>query len=377
MTVPGILRALEEANLYRDAIGWASTDVDLSLVDGLDAPVVAGLLEKRASAGHPASVLIVTPTGRRAESVAAALGTYLAEAQILTFPAWETLPHERLSPSPDTVGRRLDTLRRITTWNGEKPLVVVASVRAALQPIAANLGDAAPLELRVGGRGLELDRAVEQLVERAYSRVDMVSRRGEFAVRGGILDVFPPTAEHPSRVEFFGDEIDQIRAFSVSDQRSLPGDVASVELPASRELLLTAAVREKAASLSGRYPAIAGMLEKMGEGIPVEGMESLLPAVAGPLVTLAEYLPEGSAAAIVDPERASARAQNLGETNREFLDAAWSAATSGASAPIDLGAGDFVGIAQLRDVVRERGGVWWRISAFATDDADAENLDSS
>src|SRR5690606_31553412 len=115
---------------------------------------------------------------------------------------------------------------------------------------------------------------------------------------------------------------------------SLPGDVDAVELPASRELLLTPDVRERAAGLIADFPAIAGMLEKMAQGIPVEGMESLLPAVAGPLVTLAEYLPEGSAAAIVDPERASARAQNLGETNREFLEAAWSAATSGASAPI-------------------------------------------
>lgn len=377
MTVPGILRALEEANLYRDALTWAKTDAEISVVDGLDAPVIAGLLERRGRAGSSASALVVTPTGRRAESVAAALGSYLADAEILTFPAWETLPHERLSPSPDTVGRRLDALRRISTWNRERPLVVVASVRAALQPLAANLGEAAPLELRVGGRGIELEEAVEQLVERAYSRVDMVSRRGEFAVRGGILDVFPPTADHPLRVEFFGDEVDQIRAFSVADQRSLPGDVTAVELPASRELLLTVDVRERAAALVGKFPAISAMLEKMAEGIPVEGMESLLPAVAGPLVTLAEYLPEGSATAIVDPERASARAQNLGETNREFLDAAWSAATSGASAPIDLGAGDFISIGRLREIVHGRAGVWWRLSTFATDDTDAENLDSS
>ncbi|MBN8205533.1 transcription-repair coupling factor [Microbacterium esteraromaticum] len=377
MTVPGILRALEEANLYRDALTWAQTDADISAVDGLDVPIVAGLLHKRAASGKPASALIVTPTGRRAESVATALEAYLADAEVLTFPAWETLPHERLSPSPDTVGRRLETLRRITTWSGEKPLVVVASVRAALQPLAANLGDAAPLELAVGGRGLELEGAVEQLVERAYTRVDMVSRRGEFAVRGGILDVFPPTADHPVRVEFFGDEIDQIRAFSVADQRSLPGDVAGVSLPASRELLLTAEVRERAGALVAGFPAIGGMLEKMSEGIPVEGMESLLPAVAGPLVTLAEYLPAGSATAVIDPERASARAQNLGETNREFLDAAWSAATSGASAPIDLGAGDFISLARLREIVRDRDGVWWRLSPFATDDDDAANLDSS
>ncbi|GAA3928925.1 transcription-repair coupling factor [Microbacterium soli] len=385
MTVPGILRALEEADLYRDALTWAQTDAEISVVDGLDAPVIAGLLSRRAAAGHPAAMLVVAPTGRRAESVADALAAYLDDAEVLTFPAWETLPHERLSPSPDTVGRRLHVLRRITTWDGGRPLVVVASVRAALQPIAADLGDAAPLQLRVGARGLELDGAVAQLVERAYSRVDMVSRRGEFAVRGGILDVFPPTSDHPLRVEFFGDEIDQIRAFSVADQRSLPGDVASVDLPASRELLLTPDVRARAGELIAQYPAIAGMLEKMSEGIPVEGMESLLPLVAGPLVSLAEYFPAGSAAALVDPERAGARAQNLVETNREFLDAAWSAATSGAEAPIDaasasgaaLSDGDFLSIARLREIVRERGGVWWRLSPFAADDDDAAALDSS
>ncbi|MGO1507042.1 MAG: transcription-repair coupling factor [Microbacterium sp.] len=385
MTVPGILRALEEATLFQDALTWAQTDADLGLVDGLDAPTIAGLLEKRTKSGHPASLLVIAPTGRRAESLAGALGSFVPDAEILSFPAWETLPHERLSPSPDTVGQRLDALRRITTWSGEHPLIVVASVRAALQPIAGNLGDTAPLALALGARGLELDDAIEQLVERAYSRVDMVSRRGEFAVRGGILDVFPPTSEHPYRVEFFGDEIDQIRAFSVADQRSLPGDVDLVELPATRELLLTADVREKARSLVAGFPAIAGMLEKMAEGIPVEGMESLLPVLSGPLKSLAEYFTPGTAVALVDPERASARAQSLGETNREFLEAAWSAATSGASAPIDtsamlstsLGAGDFLSVARLREIVREQGGVWWRFSPFAADDADAANIDAS
>lgn len=377
MTVPGILRALEEASLFRDALTWAQTDADLGLVDGLDAPALAGLLEKRRAAGHPAALLTVVPTGRRAESLAAALTAYIPDAEVVTFPAWETLPHERLSPSTDTVGQRLQTLRRIAEWSGDHPLVVVASVRAALQPIAGNLGEIAPLELRTASRGHELDHVVEQLVERAYSRVDMVSRRGEFAVRGGILDVFPPISEHPFRVEFFGDEIDQIRSFSVADQRSLPGDVDGVDLPPSRELLLTPDVRDRARALIGGFPAIAGMLEKMAEGIPVEGMESLLPAVSGPLKSLAEYLPEGVATAVVDPERSSARAITLGETNREFLDAAWSAATSGASAPIDLGAGDFLTIARLREVVRDRGGVWWRLSPFSMGGEDAETIDAS
>ena len=368
---------MEEATLYDDALAWAQTDADLGLVDGLDAPTIAGLLDKRARSGKPASLLVIAPTGRRAESLAAALGSYVPNAEILRFPAWETLPHERLSPSPDTVGQRLETLRKITTWTQERPLVVVASVRAALQPLAGNLGDTAPLSLVLGSRGLELETAIEQLVERAYSRVDMVSRRGEFAVRGGILDVFPPTSEHPYRVEFFGDEIDQIRAFSVADQRSLPGDVDRVDLPATRELLLTADVRDRARSLIDAFPAIAGMLEKMSEGIPVEGMESLLPAVSGPLTSLVGYFLPGTAVALVDPERSSARAQSLGETNREFLEAAWSAATSGASAPIDLGAGDFLSVARLREIVREQDGVWWRFSPFATDDDSAAGIHSS
>src|SRR5690606_14974322 len=106
-------------------------------------------------------------------------------------------------------------------------------------------------------------------------------------------------------------------------------------------------------------PGIAGMLQKMAEGIPVEGMESILPVVAGPVVPLTDCLPEGSAVALVDPERSSARAASLGETNREFLEAAWSAATAGASAPIDLQQGDFLAISELREAVHARDGVWW------------------
>ena len=371
MTVQGIIRALEEeASGFRDALTWAQTDADLLASAGMDVPTIAGLLERRAAGGKPAALLVVAPTGRRAESLAAALDSYLPDAEILSFPAWETLPHERLSPSPDTVGRRLDVLRRMTVWSGERPLVVVASVRAALQPVAAGLGDVEPLELTLGGRGYDLDGVAASLVERAYSRVDMVSRRGEFAVRGGILDVFPPTAEHPARVEFFGDEVDQIRLFSVADQRSLPAAPARVALPASRELLLTDEVRQRAGALVEAFPGIAGMLQKMAEGIPVEGMESLLPVVAGPVVPLTDYLPQGAAVALVDPERSGARAASLGETNREFLDAAWSAATAGASAPIDLQTGDFLSIAELRAAVHARGGVWWRLSAF---DAGAED----
>jgi len=350
----------------------AAADTDFSLAGGLDAPLLASLVERRRERGKPASLLVVAPTGRRAESMGAALESLLPGARVLHFPAWETLPHERLSPSAETVGRRLDVLRQAAQWDGAAPLVITASVRSALQPIAAGLMDAGTLELGVGARGQELDEVVRRLIELAYHRVDMVSRRGEFAVRGGILDVFPPVADHPYRVEFFGDEIDQIRAFSVADQRSLPGDVAHVSLLPSRELLLTDRVRERAAGLHERFPGLRAMLEKMSEGIPVEGMESLLPAVADAVVPLVDYLPAGTAVGLVDPERAVTRALTLGDTNREFLEAAWSAATAGADTPVDLGSGDFLTLPQLHEATGGHGGAWWTFSGFDSGAADAE-----
>lgn len=371
MTVPGIVRALEQAESFRDAVAAASVDADFSLSDGLDAPLLAALLDRRRAASRPPAIFAIAPTGRRAESLGTALQALVPDAEIMHFPAWETLPHERLSPSPETVGRRLEVLRRIAAWSGATPLIVTSSVRGALQPLAAGLADVAPIDLSVGARGFDLAEVAMRLVELAYHRVDMVSRRGEFALRGGILDVFPPVADHPFRVEFFGDEVDQIRAFSVADQRSLPGDVADVVLAPSRELLLTDAVRGRARQLKDEFPGLRGMLEKMAEGIPVEGMESLLPALVDELVTIVDYLPEGSAVALADPERSVTRAITLGDTNREFLEAAWSAATSGASAPIDLGAGDFLTLPRLREVAAERGAVWWTLSGFDSGAADA------
>ncbi len=369
MTIHGVLRALEPAVFYQNALAQARTDAHLGLLTGLQVPTMVGMLEQRRTAGNPAALLVIAPTSRRAEQLELALASFSADVEIVSFPAWETLPHERLSPSPDIVGQRFEALSRISTWSGEKPLIVVASVRAALQPIASNLGATQALVLTTGTRGESLETIIEQLVERAYTRVDMVSRRGEFAVRGGILDVFPPTAEHPYRVDFFGNEVDEIRAFAVADQRSLPDEVTQIVLAPARELLLTADVRARAAALAPSLPGVSAMLEKMSQGIVADGMESLLPILADELVPLSSLLPARAAVALVDPERAAARSQSLSDTNREFLNAAWSAATAGADAPVDLDAGDFLSIEQLRETVHDRDGVWWEFSAFQTDDS--------
>ncbi|MEP6841911.1 MAG: DEAD/DEAH box helicase, partial [Pseudolysinimonas sp.] len=301
---------------------------------------------------------------------------------------WETLPHERLSPSAETIGARLKALRTLDAWQKQSPndrpghLVVVASVRAALQPLAEGLAAVEPIVLTAKGRGYDLASLSIRLVELAYVRVDLVTRRGEFAVRGGILDVFAPDAEHPVRVEFFGDELEQLRAFSVADQRSLPGEIETAELAPSRELLLTEAVRQRAREMEQEFPTLAPMLAKVAEGIPVEGMEALAPALLDKLVPLTDYLPQDAAIAILGPERVSTRAVNLAETNREFLDAAWNAATAGAQAPIDpstwlrtsLGSGDFLTVGGLKKAAGTR--AWWTLSPFDANDDDVIRLDA-
>src|ERR671931_19749 len=112
--------------------------------------------------------------------------------------------------------------------------------------MAPQLGLVEPVTLTVGAE-IVFEDVIARLVELAYTRVDMVGRRGEFAVRGGILDVFPPTAEHPVRVEFWGDEVSEMRMFSVADQRSIPEiPVDTVVAVPCRELLLTDDVRDRA-----------------------------------------------------------------------------------------------------------------------------------
>jgi transcription-repair coupling factor (superfamily II helicase) len=371
----GLIAALSRARTFEKALEAPTRSADFSLVDGLRAPLIAGLLTRK---GGPRALLAIVATGRESEALRRSLAAYLPGAQIVEFPAWETLPHERLSPSAETVGKRIAALRGIRDWAKGKqqvPFVLVASVRAALQPLADNLTTVEPIALKAGQRGYDLADLSKKLVDLAYARVDMVTRRGEFAVRGGILDVFAPTDEHPLRLEFFGDELEQVRAFSVADQRSLPTEITEAELPPSRELLLSEAVRQRAREMQHEFPSLSTMLAKIGEGIPVDGMESLAPALVDRLVPLTHYLPADAAIAVLSPERVATRAVNLSETNREFLAAAWNAATAGAEAPIDLDAGDFVTLNVLRASAGSR--PWWTMSSFDSGEIVPEELEAT
>src|SRR5664279_560904 len=320
-----VLRDESLASAVADARGGEVRALDLTAPAGLRPFVVKGLVD----AGR--SVLAVAATAREAEDLVTYLSGLMDPTLVAYYPAWETLPHERLSPRSDTVGQRLAVLRRLRhpgTDASNGPIkVVVAPVRSILQPQVAGLADLEPVEL-VAGEEADLEDVVRRLAGAAYARVDLVEKRGEFAVRGGIVDVFPPTEEHPLRVEFWGDEVEEIRSFSVADQRSLEA-VSRLWAPPCRELLLTDEVRARAKELGEKHPELAELAEKLSEGHAVEGMESLSPVLVDDMEMLIDLMPADSHVLVLDPERARSRAHDLVATSEEFLHASWAAAAGG------------------------------------------------
>ncbi len=388
MTLSGLLPALARDPGLRTVLEHATTSGSAPALDvvapaGARPPVLAAI-----AGGPPVGagrfVLAVTATGREAEDLASALRCYLPGEAVAELPAWETLPHERLSPRSDTVGRRLAVLRRLahpsTDDASTGPVqVLVAPIRAVMQPVVRGLGDLEPVRLVVGQEA-PLEAVVEGLASAAYARVDMVERRGEFAVRGGILDVFPPTEDHPLRVEFWGDTVEEVRWFSVADQRSLEVAENGLWAPPCREILLTDDVRERAAALTGELPGVSDMLAKIAEGIAVEGMESLAPALVDGMVPLLDLLPAGAHVVLLDPEKVRTRAHDLVATSEEFLAASWANAAAGNELPVDLSAVDlgeasYWPLARVRDHARSAGTPWWTLTSLTRDAELVDALD--
>ena len=298
-------------------------------------------------------VAVIVASGNHAAKLSESLSELVPKLELIEFPSWETLPHERLSPAAETVGKRLKALHRMLEIQKgvDHPVALLISIRAALQPVMGGLEDHPPFTL-IRGNDYLLPELSLKLIELAYERVDMVSRRGEFAIRGGILDVFPTTASHALRLEFFGDQLEDIREFNVSDQRSIASQLDSVDLYAARELIITPSVSQRAREMAGEFPGLNEMLSKIGEGIPVSGMESLAPLLGVKLGPITDYLKK-TAVVVLEPERIMARAQSLVDTNEEFLHAAWDAAIEGATAPIDFSKGGFYEPETFFDLIRK------------------------
>jgi len=291
-------------------------------------PYALSLLAERS-----APLLVVVPRTSDAEAVADGMAAYLGERRVAVFPAWETLPHERLSPQPRTVGRRLAVLDRLTHPDEhEEPLLaIVAPVRAALQPMAPDLSRQRPIVL--DDRWVGFDALIDGLAALGYSRTPQVEARGEFAVRGGIIDVFPSAGDHAVRAEFWGDDIEALRSFAVGDQRST-GAVERVALDAAREIVLDAGLRERSRAAIATWPELTSELDQLAQGQTFEGVESLVTMLTPDPALLVDFLPRGGGIALLDPMLLEDRAGKLREEAEVLADTAWrNAAAVGGRAP--------------------------------------------
>ena len=376
--LPPLLADADIARTVRAASSRSRTDRSLVVAPGARPAVLAAMalgeegVQRVAGGDAPATgsaeasgapLLVVTATGREAEETALALRSYLPAENVAVMPAWETLPHERLSPRADTVAQRLSVLRRLAhPEEGGAIRVLIVPVRALLAPVIAGLGELEPVQL-APGLTVGLEETARRLEAAAYTRVDMVESRGEYAVRGGILDVFPPSEPRPVRVDFFGDEIDEVSSFAVADQRTIE-TLGAVTATACRELVLTDAVRERAAALVDAVPGAADMLEKISQGIAVEGMESLAPVLVEKMVPLLDLVGD-RLTVLLEPERVRKRAEDLTATTTEFLAAAWTSAASGGTVPVDLSAAAFAHLAEARALALSSNRGWWSFTALA------------
>ena len=332
---------------------------------------------------HHAPVLVVTATGREAEDLTAELAAMLGQ-KVGYFPAWETLPHERLSPGADIIGKRAQILHQLEQGRLD---VVVTAARGYSQPLLEKVMGREPVILREEGE-YELEDIVRALEFRAYSRVDMVAKRGEFAVRGGIIDIFPTTLDYPVRVEFWGDEVTDIRQFSIADQRTIPEiEVGSVEVFPARELPITEDIAKRADVLATKHPgnpALVELLSKVGQRIPAEGMEALLPVLSdAKMVPLTAFMPEGTHVVLIAPEKIRTRIADLESTDAEFMAAGWEAAAMGADGPLatkglDTEASSYRSYESLEASCEKAGLPQWTFAPtgmFIADEADTLPLD--
>ena len=306
MALDELLPLLDDEPALLSVLG--RRDATVAVVEAARAISIASLV--RRSDRRP--FLVAVPTTAEAERLAHDLGAFLGDGAVELFPAWETLPFERVSPAIDTMGRRTRVLWRLHEPS-RVPAVVVAPVRALVQRLGPHVGETEPIVVGVGDEADPV-ALVERLVRFGYRREAQVEHRGEFAVRGSIVDVYPSTADVPVRIDLWGDEVDRLTEFSVADQRATVA-VAEVEVFPCRELLPTDDVRARAAALVGEQPWGREQWERLAEGQTFDGMESWLPWLVADdddqpaLIT--DLLGDDAQLVLIEPRRLRDRAGDI------------------------------------------------------------------
>ena len=302
MPLSSLAALLRDDPSVRDALGRTAATV--AVPEAVRAAYIAAIAET--SSRSP--IVVAVPTVAEAETLCDDLGTWLGPDAVEWFPAWETLPFERVSPSTETMGRRMRVMWRLGD-PARSPRVVVAPIRALLQRLGPHIEETRPVIVGVGDT-VDSTQLVDELVGWGYRREYQVEHRGEVAVRGSIVDVFPATANSPVRIDLWGDEVERLTEFSVGDQRSV-ASISEVEIHPARELLVTEEVAVRAARLVSAEPWGAAQWQRLADGETFDGMESWLPWLTDTEHVLFDLLDADAQVLLVEPKRLADRGADL------------------------------------------------------------------
>ncbi|HEX2655312.1 MAG TPA: transcription-repair coupling factor [Xanthobacteraceae bacterium] len=268
-----------------------------NVADGAEGLVIGDLA--RAVAAKPdapaTSLLVICRDGARMAQLARGLAFFAPEIEVSQFPAWDCLPYDRVSPHAGIVAQRMLALSRLARIKGhDKPSIMLTTVNAAVQRVPArNLVKGQSLSAAPGNL-LDMDGVVAWLELNGFTRASTVRDAGEYAVRGGIIDLYPPGMEQPVRLDFFGDTLESIRSFDPETQRTSMQMRALDLVPVSEFQLTTETIRRFRQGYVATFGAATRddpLYEAVSEGRRFPGMEHWLPLFHDRLETLFDYLP--------------------------------------------------------------------------------------
>src|SRR3954469_6981504 len=299
--------------------------------EGHDAAVIGTLL---AGSDAPAWLHVCRDDARMTR-FAASLAFFAPGLNVLTFPAWDCLPYDRVSPNADIVSRRIDVLTRLAAGAEARPFVLLTTVNAIVQRVPPRkVFDGRVLKLGPGGR-IPLDRLQGFFRNNGYIRTDTVREAGEYAVRGGFVDLSPSGAQQPIRLDFFGDTLESLRGFDPLTQRSTGALDDFVLRPVSEVLLDDAAIQHFRSRYREAFGAVGTddpLYESVSAGRRHAGMEHWLSLYYETLETLFDYLP--NAAVSSDYQAEEARGHRLDSIADFYVARQSLAATPRSTAPL-------------------------------------------
>ena len=267
------------------------------VADGAEGLVLADLARSiAAKADAPAiSLVVICRDGQRMQALSRALGFFGPELEIMEFPAWDCLPYDRVSPHAGVVAQRMTALSRLVRTKGrDKPSVLLTTVNAATQRVPSREFVATHALSVAPGNVVGMASIVEWLELNGYMRASTVREAGEYAVRGGILDLFPPGMDMPVRLDFFGDSLETIKTFDAQTQRSELAMRGLDLVPVAEFQLVTETIRRFRTGYVAEF-GVAGpddlLYAAVSEGRRHPGMEHWLPLFHTQMETLFDYLP--------------------------------------------------------------------------------------